>query len=186
MARIPFADRDALSPRTQQALDALPDIAIFQLLAQADGSFSRFSAFTASLWNDAELSPRQRELAILLVARVTDCEYEWFQHEPVARLCEISDDEIAAIKALELSCFDDGERATLELARVTLERGRPTDEQLAAAREALSDREVIELQLVVAVYAGLAAIMIGLDLELDEASGAEQLARDERGPRLGG
>jgi alkylhydroperoxidase family enzyme len=73
----------------------------------------------------------------------------------------------------------------LALARTTLDRGRPSDEELAAARKALSDREVVELQLVVAVYAGLAAIMLGLDLELDERSGAEQLGHDERGPRLG-
>ena len=57
---------------------------------------------------------------------------------------------------------------------------------LAAARAALSDREVVELQLVVAIYSGLAAVMAGLDLELDERSGASELTRDERGPRLGG
>ena len=185
MARIPFASRDELSPRTLKTLEALPDIGIFRLLAQADGSFAPFAAFTASLWNDAELSPRRRELAILLVARLAGCEYEWFQHEPVARMCGITDAEIAALRELDLSAFDEGERAMLELARTTLDRARPSDAELAAARVALSDREVVELQLVVAVYAGLAAIMNDLDLELDERSGAEQLGHDERGPRLG-
>jgi len=186
MARIPFASRDDLSPRTLKALGALPDIGIFRLLAHADGSFTPFAAFTGSLWNDAELSPRRRELVILLVARLTGCEYEWFQHEPVAKMCGISDGEIAALRELDLSAFDDGEQAMLALARTTLDRGRPSDEELAAAREALTDREVVELQLVVAVYAGLAAIMLGLDLELDEQSGADQLVQDEqRGPRLG-
>ena len=186
MARIPFASRDGLSPRTLKALGALPDIGIFRLLAQADGSFTAFSAFTGSLWNDAELSPRRRELVILLVARLAGCEYEWFQHEPVARMCGVTDSEIDALRELDLEPFDEGERAMLALARTTLDRGRPPDDELAAAREALTDREVIELQLVVAVYAGLAAIMVGLDLELDEKSGADQLARDEqRGPRLG-
>ena len=186
MARIPFADRDQLSERSLKTLSVLPDIGIFNLLAQADGSLTAFSAFTGSLWNDAELSPRRRELTILLVARLTDCEYEWFQHEPVARMCGITDEEIAALRDLDLSSFDEGEKAMLALAKTTLERGRPSDEELAAAREALTDREVIELQLVVAIYAGLAAIMIGLDLELDAQSGADQLVQDEqRGPRLG-
>ncbi|MBU6337445.1 MAG: carboxymuconolactone decarboxylase family protein [Acidobacteria bacterium] len=185
MARIPFADRSGLSPQTLETLEALPDIGIFRLLSQADGSFAPFAAFTASLWNDAELSPRRRELVILLVARLAGCEYEWFQHEPVARMCDITDGEIAALRELDLATFGDEERAMLELARTTFDRGRPSDAELAAARQALSDREVIELQLVVAVYAGLAAIMNGLDLELDERSGAEQLGHDERGPRLG-
>ncbi len=69
-----------LSPRTRQALDGIPGIGIFRLLAQSDGSFYRFSAFTGSLWNDADLSPRRRELVILLDARLTDCEYESLQH----------------------------------------------------------------------------------------------------------
>jgi len=185
MARIPFADPSRLSPTTLKTLEALPDIGIFRLLAQADGSFKPFSAFTASLWNEAELSPRRRELVILLVARLTGCEYEWFQHEPVARMCDVGEEEIEALRELDLGAFDASDRAMLEFARTTLGRGRPTDDELAAARAALSDRELVELQLVVAVYAGLAAIMIGLDLELDARSGADQLGSDERGPRLG-
>ncbi len=186
MARIPFPERESLSPETQRALSALPDLGIFRLLSLADDAFPKLIALTGGLWTDAELSPRRRELVILLVARSLDCEYEWFQHVEVAKICEISEDEIAAIDALELASFSDDEQAILHLARITLERGRPSGEQLAAARAALSDREVVELQLVVAIYSGLAAVMAGLDLELDERSGASELTRDERGPRLGG
>jgi alkylhydroperoxidase family enzyme len=185
MARIPFPERESLSPDTQRALASLPDLGIFRLLSLADDAFPKFIALTGGLWTNAELSPRRRELVILLVARLLNCEYEWFQHIEVARICEISDDEIAAIDALELASFSDDEQAILQLAQITLERGRPSDEQLAAARAALSDREVVELQLVVAIYSGLAAVMAGLDLELDERSGAHDLTRDERGPRLG-
>lgn len=186
MARIPFPQRDSLSPDTQRALASLPDLGIFRLLSLADDAFPKFIALTGGLWTKAELSPRRRELVILLVARLLDCEYEWFQHIEVARICEISEQEIAAIEALELASFSEDEQAILQLAQVTLERGRPSDEQLAAARAALSDREVVELQLVVAIYSGLAAVMAGLDLELDERSGAHDLTRDSRGPRLGG
>lgn len=185
MARIPFPDPEGLSPETRRALASLPDLGIFRLLSLADDAFPKFIALTGGLWTNAELSPRRRELVILLVARVLDCEYEWFQHEEVAKICEISDDEIAALRALDLEKFGEDEQAILELARVTLDRGRPSDEQLASARAALSDRELIELQLVVAIYSGLAAVMSGLDLELDERSGASELTRDSRGPRLG-
>jgi alkylhydroperoxidase family enzyme len=185
MARIPFPDPESLSPETQRALASLPDLGIFRLLSLADDAFPKFIALTGGLWNSAELSPRRRELVILLVARLLDCEYEWFQHIEVAKICEISEDEIAAIDALELASFSDDEQAILQLAQITLERGRPSDDQLAAARAALSDREIVELQLVVAIYSGLAAVMAGLDLELDQRSGAHELTRDERGPRLG-
>ena len=186
MARIPFPEGEALSEQTQQALSSLPDLGIFRLLSLADDAFPKFIALTGGLWTDAELSPRRRELVILYVARLLDCEYEWFQHVEVARICEISEPEIAALEALEIERFGAAEQAILDLTRITLERGRPTDAQLTAARAALSDRELIELQLVVAIYSGLAAVMNGLDLELDERSGAHDLTRDERGPRLGG
>lgn len=181
MARIPYPDPESLSKETTATLGAIPEANIFRLLAQADGSLTPFVAFTLSLWNDAELSARRRELAILLVARLADCDYEWKQHEAVAKASGVTDEEIAAIEDLELDRFDEAERAMLELARITFERGRPDDSQLAAARAALSDREVIELQLVVSVYAGLAAIMLGLDLELDETLGADQLEEGEGG-----
>ena len=185
MARIPFPERDSLSPDTQRALASLPDLGIFRLLSLADDAFPKFIALTGGLWNNAELSSRRRELVILLVARLLDCEYEWFQHVEVAKICAISEQEIAAIDALELASFSEDEQAILQLAQVTLERGRPSEDQLAAARETLSDREVIELQLVVAIYSGLAAVMAGLDLELDQRSGAHELTAHERGPRLG-
>ena len=185
MARIPFPNPETLSPETQSALSSLPDLGIFRLLSLADDAFPKFIALTGGLWTNAELSPRRRELVILLVAKLLNCEYEWFQHIEVAKICEITEDEIAAIDALELDSFSEDEQAILRLAQITLERGRPSDEQLAAARAALSDRELIELQLVVAIYSGLAAVMAGLDLELDQRSGAHELTRDERGPRLG-
>ncbi len=185
MARVPFPDPDTLSPATQRALQSLPDLGIFRLLSLADDAFPKFIALTGGLWTNAELSPRRRELVILLVARLLSCEYEWFQHVEVAKICEISDAEIAAIEALELASFSEDEQAILQLAQITLERGRPSDDQLAAARAALSDRELIELGLVVAIYSGLAAVMTGLDLELDARSGAHDLTRDRRGPRLG-
>ena len=97
----------------------------------------------------------------------------------------ITDGEISAIKLLELDSFSTAERAMLEFVRVTVERQRASDEHFEDLRKELSDREVIELQLVVGVYCGLAAVMVGLDLELDAESGAKQLTRDERGPRLG-
>ena len=185
MARIPFADEDRLGDASRAALAALPDLGIFRLLANAGPAFPDFIRLTATLWNDAELSPRRRELAILLVAQLTDCEYEWHQHEEVARLCGITDAEIGLLRSADLAGFDDGERAMLEFVRVTVDRGRASDEHFAVVRGHLTSREVVELQLIVAVYSGLAAIMVGLDLELDPASGASALTRDERGPRLG-
>jgi alkylhydroperoxidase family enzyme len=185
MTRIPYADPTALSEATQRALEALPPLNVFRLLAVTDGGFVAFLRFTGGLWNDAELSPRRRELAILRTARRTDAAYEWHQHVAVARLCDISDAEIEALAEDRDEAFGEDERTLLAMTDVLVRRDRAGDELFAAARRAMTDRELVELHLVVALYAGLAALMTNLDLDLDEIQGATELHREERGPRLG-
>ena len=187
MTRIPYADPAAMSAATAGAVAAVPPLNVFRLLAQADAACTPFLRLTGSLWNDAELSPRRRELVILHVARLTGAEYEWHQHVAVARLCGISDDEIAAIDEGRVlgDAFGEHDRALLAMTDVIVRRERAEDDLMAAARAALSDRELVELHLVVAVYAGLAALMLNVDLDLDEQQGAELLSVRDGTLRLG-
>ena len=188
MTRIPYPDPATLSDRTQAALAAVPPLNVFRLLSTADPAFPAFLGLTGGLWGEAELSPRRRELVILHVARLADSPYEWHQHVAVAKLCDITEAEIAAIEAGAVGPdgpFPADEQALLAMTTVIVARERSDDDLLARTRAALSDRELVELHLVVAIYAGLAAMMTNLDLDLDDQKGAELLDRDDRGPRLG-
>ncbi len=187
MTRIPYADPATLSEPTQRALAAVPPLNVFRLLAVADAAFPAFLRFTGGLWNDAELSPRRRELVILHVARLTDAEYEWHQHVAVGQLCGISEAEIDAIGAgrVDAEPFGADDRVLFALTEVVVRRERAGDELLAAARRALTDRELVEVHLVIAMYAGLAAMMTNLDLDLDEQLGAELLGSRDGAPQLG-
>lgn len=185
MTRIAYADPAALSERTAAALRAVPPLNVFRLLAVAGDAFPAFLRLTGGLWNEAELSPRRRELAILHVAQLTGAAYEWHQHVAVARLCDISDAEIAAIEAGDVTAFGEDDRALLEMTAVIVRRERACDEHFAATRRALTDRELVELHLVVAIYAGLAGLMTNLDLDLDDQLGAELIDAGDGPPRLG-
>ena len=188
MARIPYPDDAELSEETRRALASVPPLNVFRLLAAGQNALPNFLRLTGGLWNDAELPPRRRELAILQVARLTGAEYEWHQHVAVGRMVGVTGEELAAIEAgaVDGPPFGDDDRALLALVLgVIVDRGRADDELLAAARRSLSDRELIELHLLVGIYAGLAAMMTGLDLDLDEQLGVELLDSGPRGPRLG-
>lgn len=187
MTRIPYPDPAALSDATRQALDAIPPLNVFRLLSTADGAFPAFLRLTGGLWSEAELSPRRRELVILHVARLTGAEYEWHQHVAVAALCDVTAEEIATIRegAVAGAPFTADDQALLAMTAVIVARERAGDDLLARTRQALTDRELVELHLVVAIYTGLAAMMTNLDLDLDEQLGAELLDRDDHGPRLG-
>lgn len=187
MARAPHPDPDALSPQTRAALAGLPGNNVFLALAHADAAFAPLMALTSSLWNDADLSPRRRELAILRTARLLDSEYEWMHHVEVARMVGIAEDEIAAIGSGDLAAagFADDDRLLLEAVPAILARRRTDDEAFAALRDAIGLREIVELHLVVGLYATIAAVVADLDVEPDARSGAFELDHDARGPRLG-
>lgn len=187
MTRIPYPDPATLSEPTRNALAAIPPLNVFRLLSTADTAFPSFLRLTGGLWSEAELSPRRRELVILHVACLTGADYEWHQHVAVAALCDVTAEEIAAIRdgAVAGAPFSDEDQALLAMTAVIVARERADDDLLARTRTALTDRELVELHLVVAIYTGLAAMMTNLDLDLDEQLGAELLRRDEKGPRLG-
>lgn len=188
MARLPYPEDAALSEETRRALAGVPPLNVFRMLAHGEGALRGFLRLTGGLWNDAELSPRRRELAILRVARLTGAEYEWHQHVAVGRLVGITDAELDALErgVVDGPPFGEDEQVLLALVTVICARERADGDLFAAAREVLTDRELIELHLLVGVYAALAALMIDVDLDLDDQQGAELLRSGPRGPRLGG
>lgn len=185
MARIPYPADDDLDERTRALLDANPPLNVFRMLAHGGPALGSFLRLTGGLWNDAELSPRRRELVILRVATRCHSPYEWRQHVAVAGLVGITDEEIEAVGAGRLDALGADEAAMLALADVIIDRDRADDAVLDAARAVLTDRELIELHLLIAAYAGLAALMTTVDLDVDDAQGAALLARGARGPRFG-
>jgi alkylhydroperoxidase family enzyme len=153
-------------------LAALPQNNVFRALAHADAAFPPLMELTASLWNDAVLGQRQRELAILRTARLVDSAYEWMHHIDVGRL--------------ELAPFAEADRLLLEAVPYILDHRRSEDHVFDALRGHFSLRELVELHLVVGLYATIAGVVTDFDVELEPRSGAFELQHDARGPRLGG
>ena len=113
MARMPYVDPASASPEIREALELLPPLNIFRTVAHADTAVRPLLRLGGAILGQGELDPRRRELAILRTAAVTGAEYEWIQHEAIARGVGASDQQIAAVKAGRAG----GRR---------LRRGRPT------------------------------------------------------------
>ena len=184
-SRIPFADPEKLPPATREALEATPDLSIFKTLANAEAAFPVFIDFLASLWDESELSPRHRELAILTVARSLESEYEWSQHTEVARLCGISEEEISWLERFELERFEEKEAEMLTLVSQTVGPDASDEELFGRVRENLGDRQIAELILVTTTYAGIASVIEAFGLKVDLHRGVGDLELGEEGPKLG-
>jgi alkylhydroperoxidase family enzyme len=177
VARLPYPDPEALSAPVREALDALPPLNIFRMLAHAQTAYRPFLRFAGTVLTDLQLDPLLRELAILQVARSADAPYEWVQHVPIARATGAHDEQIAALERGELdsSSLDRVQRAVVHAAQEVTRDSRVSEQTFAELEELLSAQEIIELLLTAGNYRMLATIMSTIELELDEPAGAQLL-----------
>jgi 4-carboxymuconolactone decarboxylase len=182
VARIPYVDPGRAPEPVREALDRLPPLNIFRMLANAETVFRPFLRFGDALLADLELSGLLRELAILRVARLTPhADYEWVQHAPIARAVGATDEQLGALERddIDADCFDAAQRATLRFTTEVVRDARASDATFAELEALLPARQIVELLLVIGQYMMLARVMATLELELDEpaAPGALPFSR---------
>ena len=109
MARLPYVDPSDAPEPVRTALEGLPPLNIFRMIANADTALRPFLRYGNTLLAHLALDPLLRELAILQVSRLTPhAEYEWVQHVPIAKAVGARDEQIAALERDEpdADCFD--------------------------------------------------------------------------------
>lgn len=127
------------------------------LLSPALGS--ALQELGASVRYATSLSPRVRELAILVVAAHWDSAFERHAHEAVGVAAGLTADELHAVRQNRMPNLPDPlERAAVELSRA-LVAGDLDDLQWNAARELLGERAIFELSTLVGYY-GLLALQL--------------------------
>ena len=110
------------------------------------------------------LSDREREIAILLTAAHDRSSFEWYAHERVARRLGFSDDEVNAVRRAttrpSASVFPDAREAAVAVVTgEVLMTGDLSDESFAAARDSLSQADVVGLLVLIGHYRNLATVM---------------------------
>ena len=104
-----------------------------------------------------KLTPRIRELAILVVAQATGSGYEQASHELIGRDAGLTEPELDALREGENPKFaDEQESAAYSAARALTVTGDLDDQEYAAAIAALGEEGLVELSTLVGYYATLA------------------------------
>ena len=179
MARLPYVDAAAASEPVRDALERVPPLNIFRMMANAETAFRPWLRWGATLLEELALDPLLRELSILRVARLTPhAEYEWVQHVPIAKAVGASDEQVAALERdePEASCFSDDQRLALRFTTEVVRDAQASDETLDRLETILSPREIIELMMVIGQYMMVARVMATTRMELDEPAGPDLLA----------
>ena len=170
MARLPYADPDRAPEPVRRALERVPPLNVFRMVANAETAFRPWLAFGGALLSSLELDPVVRELVILHVGRLSGAEYEWVQHDPIARAVGASGDQIGAVDrgALDDPSLTEPQRAALHFATEVVRDVRASDGALEGLSAAgFSPREVVELLLVIGQYMLVARVAETAGIELD-------------------
>ena len=165
MQILPDVAPQSISPDVARTLDALPNLALFRVLANASGAFSSWVGLSAALLSELELDAGLREIAILQLAKTVQSEYEWAQHTAIARTVGAT---TAVIDAIERGSVDDLDPRHALVARAATEMAsgdRVTAANVMRLRDELGVRATVELLLVLGHYLAIARLVASVEIE---------------------
>jgi 4-carboxymuconolactone decarboxylase len=173
--RLPLPRREDLDDAGKAAYDrgATPGANIAGL--QGPAGVQLWSTRTAPHLNainrylrfEAGFAPRLREIAILTTAREMDSQFEWVAHEGEALKEGVDPDVIDVIKHRRSTAgLDTIDAVVIELGRQIWHDHKVTSELFAKAKTLFGPHKLIDLVLLMGNYAGTAALLTAVDMQL--------------------
>jgi AhpD family alkylhydroperoxidase len=158
--RHPFPPRE---PGRPKGLNALSTFAHHPELTRA------FHTFNGHILFGTTLSPRQRELLVLRVATLRQCDYEWVQHLVLAGDAGISDEEVARVaEGPAAAGWDPIEAALLQAVDDLLASARVGDGAWSVLAGALERPQLMDVVFTVGAYDAVAMAFLSFGVQLDE------------------
>ncbi|MFC6838209.1 carboxymuconolactone decarboxylase family protein [Halomarina ordinaria] len=168
-ARVPLLTRDALPEEYRYLMDedVLGELNLFGAMGHAPRAMQAYMRLGTALWGVGDLSARERELAILSVARSCRSRYEWHQHVALGRAAGVTREELRGLARDDDTPFTEREQAVVRYARAVA-AGTVTGPLFEAA-EAVTDREtVVGLTLLAGHYLLTARFLDALAVPTDD------------------
>ena len=181
MARIPYPDPATLPESDREFLASLPQLNISRMLALSPSMFQPMTRVFSAYLNHGLLSPRQREIAILRTGHRRNSEYEVVNHIRVARLIDMTEEEILALEpGQDASVLSDEEQLILKFTDEVVVDGGASEDTFRAMAEYLSEPQLMELTVVIGVYTLVSQICHTFEIELEETPIADTGLEDIR------
>jgi 4-carboxymuconolactone decarboxylase len=175
--RLPLPRRDELDAAGRAVYDRLVDPNGGSLRGlrgpggihlQSPGLSQHSRSLNHYLRNEAELSARVRELAILTTARALDSQFEWAAHEPEALRQGISPEVIDIIRfRRDTAGLDPADATVIELGRAIFADRKVSQPTFARALGQFGRRNLVDLVALMGNYAATAALLTAFDMQLD-------------------
>ena len=179
--RLPLPKREDLDEARQRNYDramrpggslaGLHGPAGVQLYSKAG---AQLSALNQYLRFQSGISPRVREIAILITAREFDSQFQWVAHEPEALKEGVPPNVIDVIKHRRSTAgLDATDALVIELGRQIWRDHKVRSETFAKAKAVFGPGMLIDLVMLMGAYSSTAALLHAVDMQLH--SGAKPL-----------
>ena len=174
MARVPYVNKEDMPPDKQHIYDRIAGtrgavLHVFQALLNSPDICSPMSQMGEYIRYNSPLDPAIREIAILATARENGSEYEWAQHEPVAREAGVSDEVIDAIRSGRAPMgIPAKEGVFAQAARELVRDGTLGDRTFQAVEHLLGPLQTVDLIVLVGYYSMVSRAIKALGVELEE------------------
>ncbi len=144
-------------------------------------------AVGAALRFDTALRGDLREFVILLVAVQWRCEFEWFEHEPIARAVGVPEHVLASLSSAaaggELREPDEEYAALAAFVGELFPQGRVADVTYERLHELIGEAQVFEVVALAGYYSTLAMILNVLGTTAESVPEAVTVPRWSTGPQ---
>jgi 4-carboxymuconolactone decarboxylase len=190
MARVKLIQKEQAPPEIKELFQQIEGngariINFYKVLANSPHVARNVIRLGNSLIGRTALSPKLRELTIMRIAKLCDCEYEWVQHTPVALQSGVSQAQLDAIGSWkESNNFDEEERAILQYVDEVAQNVKVADATFEALNKYLNEQNIVEVTLAIGWWGMLARLFVPLEVEVDErsaGSAADLIGRRDMG-----
>lgn len=185
--RIPMLEIDEARRRAieRDIPENMAELSVFRIALHQPGVAVALNGMLHELLWKGVLDARLRELIIMRIGWATGSQYEWTQHWRVARLLDVPERDLLAVRDWEAADhFGPQELAVLAATDETLVDGTISDATWAQCRSAFDDDPAVLVELVAAIgnWRLFSALLLSLDVPLED--GVDPWPPDGAAPNL--
>ena len=190
MARLPYLDREDLSEADREIFDDM--MARFgrihnlhRVIAHSPDMLRALIQWGEAIRRCARVEPKLRELAIVTVARTSQCHYEFVHHGGIALRVGVRQEQLEQLEAWEGNpIFTEEEQAVIRYAVEATLQVRVADATFDALRPFFDAEQIVQLVLIVAHFNLGMRLLLPLEIELesDAHESRYNLAYEENKP----
>ncbi len=164
MARMPlYTERDGLDGPRLAVFDSIVAtrgsmIRPYEVLLHAPGVAGPAAELGQQIRYLGSLTDHDRELAILTVSVIAECQFEWDEHVAIARQAGVSESALRHLKGSD-DVLTEAEKLIAGFVLELAQDKTVSDARFAATQSALGNECLVELTVLVGYYTMLAYVM---------------------------